>query len=196
MLPNPTPDDKVVIQMLKDHASGKKTSHKRGAFLDLMALTECENDERMCFACCVTCTDTLDSIVLIVLATQSRPFNLQKEGLYKHVLDYLRLAWSQYANMVPSTTSTREGEPFMASDVRAYDHVTVSNLRYGVHGTSRGHGYCYGYVYNRHAVRIVKILNIVHRRADSQLPPLEEQCAIVEPFIASNVEDAMPWAGR
>lgn len=98
--------------------------------------------------------------------------------------------------MVSYNTSTRYGEPFIASNVRSYAYVTVSNLRYGVEGTHRGNGYCFGFVYGRHAVKIIEILKIIHDRADSELPALEEECALVAPLVPSNTQDLMPWAHR
>lgn len=94
------------------------------------------------------------------------------------------------------TASPREGEPFLANDVRSYPFVTASNVRYGASDSQRGLGYCFGYIYGRTAVKINKLLRITHRHRDAQLDPLVETCALVQRFIPSGVAPAMPWAPR
>lgn len=179
MLPDPSNDDRQVLDLLNDHISGKISGHKRGAFLGLRRAMDLHEDD-----------------VLMILSHQSKELKLLQEGLYGLVFAHLRLVWQDTINLVPGTASPDDGDPFLGRHVRSHASATVANVRYGSANTQRGKGYSYGYIHGRTPVKIEYILSIKHPRRDPELPPLEHQCAIVRPFLPSPRGNAMPWAHR
>ncbi|KAJ2994175.1 hypothetical protein NUW54_g7598 [Trametes sanguinea] len=175
--------DQASVQDLKECLRGQnRPARSRGTLLSMIAAMTAE-----------------DSGELIKFPRQSQKRNLRAQGLYSLIFHYLREAWKNDINLIPDTSFSEDGSPFIAVTVPFYSHLLVGGQRYGTSTTYHGKRHCYAYIDGRQPVDIIHILRIVHTREDDnleELPPLTAGLAVVRPFLPSPHADEMPWAAR
>lgn len=126
---------------------------------------------------------------------QSRKINLKREGLYPVVFTYLRRLWEDRVDLIPDTSGRDvPGSAFVGIAVPSFSHVVFTGQRYGASTSHRGRTHQYAYINSREAVKINYILRITH--SDSFGRPLLANLAVVQPFLQSDLADAMPWHSR
>ncbi|KAH9850227.1 hypothetical protein C2E23DRAFT_861486 [Lenzites betulinus] len=173
-----TSEDRASIEDLQHCLQGKGKGNERGTLLTMLASMSAQR--------------TNDAIEF---PKQSQKINLKREGLYAIVFTYLRRIWADKVELIPDTSGRDvPGSAFVGRVVPSFSHAVVAGLRYGASTTHRGQCHQYAYIEGRQAVRIMHILQILHK--DRRNQPLVANLAIVQPFIASDYAQSMPWATR
>lgn len=73
--------------------------------------------------------------------------------------------------------------------VRNHSYVEHNGIRYGAYKHTSGRGYCYGYIDQRHPVRIEQVLHI-EIAAEQEMRCV---CALVRLFNMPGPEPHFPW---
>ncbi|KAJ3002591.1 hypothetical protein NUW54_g5766 [Trametes sanguinea] len=179
----PSHEDQASVKDLKECLRGQnRPAQSRGTLLSMIAAMTAE-----------------DSGELIKFPKQSQKRNLRAQGLYSLVFRYLREAWHSDVNLIPDTSFSEDGSPFIALAVPFYSHLLVGGQRYGTSTMYHGKRNRYAYIDGRQAVDILHIIRIIHTREEQDaddLPPLTAELAVVQPFLPSPHADEMPWAAR
>ena len=121
--------------------------------------------------------------------------NIAGTSLYHPVFVYLRALWQREVLLVPKTSDSRAGEPFVATTVESFSHVIVNGTRFGACTSHRGQGTSFAYIDGRVAVRIQYLFRVKHDRRNRTLPSLSTSFAIVERFRNDGLLH-MPWTSQ
>ncbi|KAI0351281.1 hypothetical protein OH77DRAFT_1567406 [Trametes cingulata] len=176
--PHRTAEDEASIADLRRCLQGTGRGGERGTLLTMLAAMSAQHDEAQ-----------------VRFPNENRKIDLKRESLYALVFTYLRRDWQDEVALIPDT-SARDvpGSAFVGQRVSSFSHVVVHGQRYGASTAHRGKSHQYAYVSGRQAVRINYILQVSHRAASGK--ELVANIAIVQPFIASDRAEMMPWASR
>lgn len=120
------------------------------------------------------------------LSTHSRAFKPDRP-LYCLVVDFCNLVWPDAGifgdGEVRQLYLPREGA------MRNFSYVEYDGLRYGAYQHTFGRRACYGFINQRLAVRIERILYIEFPRN----PEMRTICAIVRHFQVPGIAPIFPW---
>ncbi|KAG9118798.1 hypothetical protein FRC07_006510, partial [Ceratobasidium sp. 392] len=174
-LPNCTPaDESVINDLIEALQGGNEEAQHRGTLAAFIA--QCETEY----------TKKYGVQVSTKLSKQSRHIHLDQLGLYDAVLQFCIEKWPDAGIFGPGMIQQHYLAPH--GMVRNHSYVEFNGIRYGSHGHTSGKGYCYGYIDDRRAVRIERILAV-------DIPDTNFQCicVFVQQFQQPEVDPQFPW---